>query len=113
MPILQTNFTLNVPADAYASASRDVAQAIADVPGLRWKIWLLNEREKEAGGLYFFETESALNEYLSGPVVGQLRNHPAITDVTVKRFDVLGELTSVTRGPVFRAATAQADIGLD
>jgi len=107
VPILQINFKLNVPADLYASSCQGVVQAIADVSGLRWKIWILNEREKEAGGIYFFDTEQALSDYLSGPIVAQLANHPALTDVTAKRFDVMEELTSATRGPVFSMATAQ------
>jgi hypothetical protein len=107
VPILQINFKLNVPADAYASNCQSVVQAIADVPGLRWKIWILNEQEKEAGGIYSFDTEQALNNYLSGPIVAQLKNHPAFSDVTAKRFDVMEELTSTTRGPVSSVAAAQ------
>src|SRR5437762_9814919 len=104
MPILQINFKLNVPAAEYASSCQRVTQAIASVAGLRWKIWILNEQEKEAGGIYFFDTEPALQDYLSGPIVSQLGNHPAVRDVIVKRFSVMEELTSATRGPVFRAA---------
>ena len=100
MPILQINFKLNVPADQYASSCQGVAQVIADVSGLRWKIWILNEQENETGGIYFFDTQQSLRDYLSGPIVEQLRSHPALTDVTVKRFDVMEELTSATRGPV-------------
>lgn len=107
MPILQINFKLNVPADAYASNCQGVAQMIAAVSGLHWKIWILNEREKEAGGIYYFDTEQALSDYLSGPIVAHLGNDPAISDVSVKRFDVLEELTSATRGPVSKMATTQ------
>jgi len=107
VPILQINFKLNVPADAYVSNSLGVAQAIAQVAGLRWKIWILNEQEQEAGGLYFFDTEQALNEYLSGPIVAQLGNHPAIRDASFKRFDVIEELTTATRGPVSAMAATQ------
>ena len=107
MPILQINFKLNVSADEYASACQGVVQAIADVAGLRWKIWILNEQEKEAGGIYFFDTEQALSDYLSGPIVAQLKIHPALRDVTAKRFHVMEELTSATRGPVSAMAAAQ------
>ena len=107
MPILQINFKLKVPADEYASSCQGVDQAIADLSGLRWKIWILNEQEKEAGGIYFFDSEQALSDYLSGPIVAQLGNHPAVTDVTCKRFDVIEGLTNTTRGPVFTTAAAQ------
>jgi hypothetical protein len=106
MPILQINFKLNVPVDEYAIDSRRFAPLIADVPGLCWKIWIINEEAKEAGGIYFFGTEVSLNQYVSGPIVAQLRSNPAITNVSVKQFDVMEDLTSVTRGSV-AAATAR------
>jgi len=107
VPILQISFKLNVPANEYASGCQTVVQAIAAVSGLHWKIWILNEQEKEAGGIYFFDTEQSLSDYLSGPIVAQLRQHPALTDVIVKRFDVMQELTSATRGPVSKMAATQ------
>lgn len=33
------------------------AQPIADTPGLRWKIWLMNEAENAAGGITFLMTK--------------------------------------------------------
>jgi len=107
MPILQINFKLNAPAEQYASSCQGVAQAIAGVAGLRWKIWILNEQEKEAGGIYFFDTEKSLSDYLSGPIVAQLKKHPGVRDVTAKRFDVMENLTSITRGPVSHKAATQ------
>jgi hypothetical protein len=104
MPILQINFKLNVPAEEYASSCQGASQAIAGVAGLRWKIWILNEQEKEAGGIYFFDTEQSLSDYLSGPIVAQMGKYPGLREVTVKRFDVMEDLTSTTRGPVSRMA---------
>jgi hypothetical protein len=106
MPILQINFKLNVPADEYHRICESVAQAIADVPGLRWKVWLLNEREKEAGGIYLFQDEQALNNYLSGPIVAQIKSHPALQDLSAKRFDVMEEVTAMTRGPIHAMSAA-------
>jgi hypothetical protein len=107
MPLLQINFKLNVTADLYTQSCHAVADAIAAVSGLRWKIWILNEQEQEAGGIYLFSTEQELNDYLSGPIVSQLRTHPAIAGVTIKRFEVMEDLTRVTRGPVSTMAATQ------
>ena len=104
MPILQINFKLNVSAKEYAASCQSVTQAIADVAGLRWKIWILNEQVEEAGGIYFFDTEQSLSDYLAGPIVAKLRKHPGLRDVTAKRFDVMEDLTSTTRGPVSHMA---------
>jgi Putative mono-oxygenase ydhR len=107
MPILQINFKLNVPAAEYSEICQSVAQAIADVPGLRWKVWLLNEQEREAGGIYVFDTELALNDYLAGPIVGQIKSHPGLQDLSAKKFDVMEEVTAITRGPACARAAAQ------
>jgi len=106
MPILQINFKLNVPTAEYHRICESIAQAIADVPGLRWKVWLLNEQEKEAGGIYLFQDERALNNYLSGPIVTQIKSHPALQELSAKRFDVMEEVTAMTRGPIHAMSAA-------
>lgn len=107
MPILQVNFKLNVPADEYAASCQRGCSSDRRRLWTALEIWILNDQEKEAGGIYFFDTEQALSDYLSGPIVAQLANHPALTDVTAKRFQVMQELTSATRGPVSAMAAAQ------
>jgi len=100
MPVLQVNFKLQSSTAEYEQICQSVAQVIADVPGLRWKVWLLNEQEKEAGGIYLFDTQEAVNDYLASPIVTQIKSHPALADISVKQFDVMPEVTAVTRGPV-------------
>lgn len=107
MPILQTNFKLNVSSSEYQEMCKSLADTFAAVPGLQWKIWLLNERENEAGGIYLFGSEQALHDFLSGPIVSQLKGHPAFRDISVKLFDVMDGVTAVTRGPVSAAAAAR------
>jgi hypothetical protein len=104
--ILQINFRLTASKADYESLCRSVAQAFADVPGLRWKIWLLNEREKEAGGIYLFESEQALNSFLSGLLVAQVKSHPALRDLSAKTFDIQADVTAITRGPIAAMAAA-------
>jgi hypothetical protein len=59
MPILLINFKLNVSSAEYRKIAQSVVQAIADVPGLVWKVWLLNEPDGEAGGIYLFQDEQS------------------------------------------------------
>lgn len=105
--ILQINFRLRTSRADYESLCRSVAQAFAEVPGLRWKLWLLNEREKEAGGIYLFESEQALNSFLSGPLVAQVKSHPALYDLSAKPFDIQEDVTAITRGPIAAMAAAR------
>ena len=105
--ILQINFRLKASTPEYQTLCQSVAQAFASVPGLRWKIWILNDREKEAGGIYLFESQGALNDFLLGPLAAQVKSHPALSDFSAKAFDVMDEVTAITHGPV-RAAAATA-----
>lgn len=97
--LLQVNFKFNITKPEYEKAAADLAGAFADVPGLRWKIWILNDAGSEAGGIYLFESEEALNTYLGGPLAAQVKGHPAFSEMSVKPFDVMDKPTSICRGP--------------
>ncbi len=98
--ILQVNLKFSIPRADLEAAWLPVAQPIADVPGLLWKVWLMNEVEHEAGGIYLFESEAAAQAYLAGPIVAGLKASPVISDISAKLFDVLESHTAITRGPV-------------
>jgi hypothetical protein len=99
--ILQVNFALDgmTPAE-YDRACRDFAPPVAAVPGLRWKVWLLNEGERRAGGIYLFDDARALRDFAAGPIVAQLRSAPFVRDLEVREFGVLPEHSAVTRAPL-------------
>jgi Putative mono-oxygenase ydhR len=101
--LLQLNFKLSIPVEQYEHATEHAAQAIANVAGLRWKIWIVNAAEHEAGGLYCFESREAADAYLNGPIVANLKGAPFASEVSVKRFDYLEGHTALTRGPVGEA----------
>lgn len=77
-----------------------LADPIAKVDGLHWKIWLMNEAESRFGGVYLFEDGASAAAFLSGPIVTQFAKHPAVSDIRVKQFDVMDELSAITRAPV-------------
>lgn len=85
------------------------AKHIAKIPGLRWKIYLYNDENGETGGVYLFEDEDSLNAYLDSPIMKQRKAGKfgdgqneigIITDVTMRQFDIMEEMTAITRGPV-------------
>lgn len=96
--ILQINFNLNVPGAEYQKMADSVAHAFVDVPGLRWKIWLLNPTAQEAGGIYQFDSQASLDAYLNGPLVAQLKGLTSIRNVSIKQFEVIPTATVLTRG---------------
>lgn len=98
--LLQLNFKFNVTSAEYEQAVSPLAEKFAAVGGLRWKIWLMNEEESEAGGIYLFDDEASLKAFLDGPLAAAVSSHPALSDMSVKRFDSMDSLTKITRGPV-------------
>lgn len=98
--ILQLNFKFNVSRAEYEQAVSSLVSEYAAVPGLRWKIWIINEAEQEAGGIYLFDDETSMKALLEGPLAAQVTSHPALSDFSVKQFDVMDDLTTITRGPV-------------
>ena len=101
--ILQITFRLNVPGAEFEHIARSLASDFAQLPGLTWKIWLMNETEREAGGIYLFDDVSSLDAYLEGPLA--VMAHPALSDLVAKQFDVIEDCTAITRGPVEVAHT--------
>lgn len=99
--ILQINFTLNgVTPSEYTEGCRPVAEPIAAAPGLCWKIWLVNEEERSAGGIYLFDDERTLRDYVDGPIIAAIRSDPSIRDLQVRQFGVIPDLSAVTRAPL-------------
>ena len=98
--ILQINFKFNVPRADYEQAVTPLADPIAAVSGLRWKVWIMNEAESEAGGIMLFDDEASLKAYMEGPIKAQIVSHPALSDFSVKQFGVIDEFSAITRGPV-------------
>lgn len=101
--ILQVNLKFSISRTELETAWLQAAQPVSDTPGLVWKIWLINEGEHEAGGIYLFESEAAAQAYMAGPIVAALKSSPAVSEITAKLFDVIDAHTAITRGPVEKA----------
>jgi hypothetical protein len=98
--ILQINFKFKATRLQVEQVFLQGAQPIANVKGLLWKVWLMNEAEKSAGGIYLFEDDASVEAYLKGEIIAATKSNPALSDIEVKVFDMLPEPTKITRGPV-------------
>jgi hypothetical protein len=105
--IVQINFKIDMPTEEYQQMVGQVAGAISDVAGCLWKIWLMNEETREAGGIYLFESPEAAQAYVQGPIIAGLGGHPKVLDLSTRTFGYLEEATKVTRGPVTGAAPSR------
>jgi Putative mono-oxygenase ydhR len=103
--LLQVNYNFNVTRAEYEAANLPWAQPFAEFPGLVWKIWLMNEAEAEAGGIVLFEDDAARQAYIDGPLA-EAKSDPTISGISYKRFDVIDELSAITRGPLGQRTSA-------
>jgi hypothetical protein len=100
---LQINYKFSVSRAEFESGFDAVAAQIAEVPGLRWKIWLLSESESRGGGIYLFDDEESARAYLEGPIIAAMKSLPVLSELSSSSFSVLEEPTAVTRGPIEEA----------
>jgi hypothetical protein len=98
--ILQINFKFSISPSELAQDFAPLADPIAAVTGLRWKIWSLNESEGEFAGIYLFDDSESVQAYLEGPIIAEVKKHPALSDISAKQFGVIDEFSAITRGPV-------------
>jgi len=103
--VLQINFKFGAPAEELKKGFTHVVNEIAAVKGLRWKIWIMNEQTQEAGGLYLFDDRDAVEAYLEGPIAAGLKSNPALSEISFKQFNVVEDLTAITRGPIKSAGS--------
>jgi len=98
--ILQINMNYSIPVEDLSKAFMEVAQPIADSKGLKWKVWLHNSEEKSCGGVYLFKDDDSVKAYLDSEIVKGLASNPALSNLSVKVFDVLPDHSKVTRAPL-------------
>lgn len=97
--LLQVDFPLEGPfGDEMAGAFTDLANDINGEKGFIWKIWTENEQEKEAGGIYLFETKEDANNYLIKHT--KRLSGFGIENVKGKIFKTNGTLSAINHGPV-------------
>ena len=99
MQILIVNFNLDGLTDEeFAAGCDELAPAFAAVPGLVSKVWLADPAEGIYGGVYAFESEQALDDYLGSDLWAGVGATPGLVNISVRRFGVLEGPTRVTRG---------------
>ena len=98
--VLQIHFQYDIATDDYRAAATSLADRFAQLDGLRWKIWTINEESGEAGGIFLFDDEASRQGYLDGLYAEVIGSNAAFHDAVIKKFDVIEDATHVTRGPV-------------
>jgi hypothetical protein len=99
--ILNITFRLELPVSDWEAMAAQLAPGLSLTPGLRWKLWLLDEPRSQVAGIYLFDDAAMLEAYLDSDLVIELRDAPWVRDVRVSRYDVMAIPSSITRGPAF------------
>ena len=98
--VLQVNYKIDLSSEEIAAKSIERAEAIiSNVSGLEWKMFLVNNVEQEIGGIYLFTDEQSLDNYLDSALFAAVRNNPLVSQVKVKKFNILDQASRITHGP--------------
>jgi hypothetical protein len=98
--MLVTNYNYNVSHEEFENMATELGPAFADVPGCLWKIWLIDRAKKEAGAVYLFEDDKALQDFKSSELVAAVLSHPALSNFDLNERDILSEVSRATRAPL-------------
>jgi len=105
--ILHVRTTTRTSPGAILASADGPARAIAAVPGLIWKVWILDEAASELGGVYLFASRGEAQAYVDGPILEHLRHDPRVARVEHRFWDTHA-LSAITRAPeAVPAAVAQ------
>ena len=63
------------------------------------KFALANPEENEYGGVYLFENDSALEDFLDSPFLKDWGEHPDVSDLKFKKYQVLPDFTKAMIKP--------------
>lgn len=98
--ILQINYVNEADEATVSAMNLTAAPHIAELPGLRWKIFIWNSRTQEGGGIYLFDTRAQAEAWLASPEVAALRQAPSVPSFSAKIFDIPEEPSRITRAPL-------------
>jgi hypothetical protein len=89
-------FGLNIPADTYTAHAVHIASAFTAWPGLLGKWWLGDTASGTFGGVYLFASGCAADRSRESDLFRAMFANPALTDVTVREYEVLDAPTAIT-----------------
>lgn len=96
-------FTSTVDLADLEAPFRDYANGLRSIDGLVCKTWLQNGTT--LGGFHVFTSRDAAERYLASSMVAGLTGNPAFSGFEIRHWDVLDELSFITRTPQLALAS--------
>lgn len=100
--VLTTRFNYSLLTEELKKIMPVVAPNFSEIPGCCWKIWLINEDRKEAGGVYLFGSDTDLQQFLNSDLFGSVANNPAFSNLQTYTFDVAEAASIITGAPLMK-----------
>jgi Putative mono-oxygenase ydhR len=98
--VFTTKFNYSMPTEELNKIMPVVAPKFSEIPGCCWKIWLINEDQKEAGGVYLFESAAKLEQYLDSNLFASVANNPAFSNLQTNTFGISESASEITGAPL-------------
>ena len=98
--VFTTKFNYSMPTEELKKIMPAVAPKFSEIPGCCWKIWLLNEDSKEAGGVYLFESAEDLEQFLNSKLFASVANNPGFSNLQTNTFGVDEAASVITGAPL-------------
>jgi len=100
--ILTTKFNYNIPTEQLKRVMTTAAPEFSEIPGCFWKIWLINEEQKEAGGVYLFKSVIELEQFLTSYMFELVKENPFFSNLQTNIFGVPEEPSLITGAPLMK-----------
>ena len=100
--VFTTKFNYSMPTEELKKIMPAVAPKFSEIPGCNWKIWLINEDHKEAGGVYLFESATELEQFLNSNLFASVANNPAFSNLQTNTFGVAEAASVITGAPLMK-----------
>lgn len=102
LKVLTTKFNYSMPTEALQQIMPAVAPTFSEIPGCYWKIWVINEEHKEAGGVYLFESAADLEQFLTSNLFASVTNNPAFSNFQINTFGISKAASILTGAPLMK-----------
>jgi hypothetical protein len=95
MHILVINFNAETTPDQFNDLVKEDAPIFAAIDGLIHKNFIFNHEKKTYGGVYMFESKSALNAYLDSDIYKSIIENPDWSNHLIRHYEVHSEASEI------------------
>ncbi|MBI4198644.1 MAG: YdhR family protein [Chloroflexi bacterium] len=101
-------FTLKGMSEAeYLKVCDDLAPAVANQPGLLYKVFIADRATNTYGGIYAWRDKASMEAFAKTDLVKAVASHPNITNFAARDFAVIEGPTRVCHGLVEAAVASR------